>query len=237
MIAPRLRGPVDGDSNAAQTACTALMFGLFHQRRTGVGQFLSTSMIGGNVYSYSDDAVTYDGQAARFAVSDPEQYGLNALYRLYKTGDGWIFLAATNHKERAALEPALGVQLPDGDDARVAALDRSLRRPESRRGRAASSPEAGVGCATVFPDGHPTFIATDPAMLETGLAADIEHPLFGTIRRHGLPAPLSETPGPRRPRLPARPAHRSDPAGSSATRGDASTSPSSRPTKVVFGPD
>ena len=38
------------------------MFGLFHQRRTGEGQFLSTSMIGGNVYSYSDDAVTYDGK-------------------------------------------------------------------------------------------------------------------------------------------------------------------------------
>ena len=52
-----------------------------------------------------------------------------------------------------------------------------------------------MGCATVFPDGHPTFIATDDVMLETGLATDIEHPLFGTIRRHGLPALLSETPG------------------------------------------
>jgi crotonobetainyl-CoA:carnitine CoA-transferase CaiB-like acyl-CoA transferase len=47
----------------------------------------------------------------------------------------------------------------------------------------------------VFPDGHPAFIATDDVMLDTGLAADIEHPLFGTIRRHGLPAWLSETPG------------------------------------------
>ena len=107
VIAPRLRGPIDGDSNAAQTACSALMFGLFHQRRTGVGQFLSTSMIGGNVYSYSDDAVTYDGKPP-VALSDPEQFGLNALYRLYQTGDGWIFLAATNDKERAALEADAG---------------------------------------------------------------------------------------------------------------------------------
>jgi crotonobetainyl-CoA:carnitine CoA-transferase CaiB-like acyl-CoA transferase len=127
-------------------------------------------------------------------VSDPEQYGLNALYRLYKTGDGWIFLAATNDKERAALEATLGLQLPDGDDARIAALT------EAFTGRKADELEheltqAGVGCATVFPDGHPAFIATDDVMLETGLAADIEHPLFGTIRRHGLPALLSETPG------------------------------------------
>ena len=55
--------------------------------------------------------------------------------------------------------------------------------------------EAGVGCASVFADGHPAFIATDEAIFEAGLAADIEHPLFGTIRRHGLPAVLSETPG------------------------------------------
>ena len=193
VIAPRLRGPIDGDSNAAQTACSALMFGLFHQRRTGVGQFLSTSMIGGNVYSYSDDAVTYQGKPP-VPVSDPEQYGLHALYRLYKTGDGWIFLAATNDKERVALEGTLGLQLPDGDDAHRRAHGR-VHRPQGRRARARAHAGRRVGCATVFPDGHPAFIATDPVMLETGLAADVEHPLFGTIRRHGLPAALSETPG------------------------------------------
>jgi crotonobetainyl-CoA:carnitine CoA-transferase CaiB-like acyl-CoA transferase len=169
------------------------MFGLFHQRRTGVGQFLSTSMIGGNVYSYSDDAVTYAGKPP-IALSDPEQYGLNALYRLYETADGWIFLAATNDKERTALEQALGARLPDSDDARAAVLatafaDRKADELEHEL------TDAGVGCATVFPDGHPAFIATDEVILETGLAADIEHPLFGTIRRHGLPAKLSETPG------------------------------------------
>jgi crotonobetainyl-CoA:carnitine CoA-transferase CaiB-like acyl-CoA transferase len=47
----------------------------------------------------------------------------------------------------------------------------------------------------VFADGHPAFVATDPIALQTGLAAEIEHPLFGAIRRHGLPALLSETPG------------------------------------------
>jgi crotonobetainyl-CoA:carnitine CoA-transferase CaiB-like acyl-CoA transferase len=193
VIAPRLRGPVDGDSNAAQTACSALMFGLFHQRRTGVGQFLSTSMIGGNVYSYSDDAVTYEGKPA-LAASDPEQFGLNALYRLYKSGDGWIFLAATNDKERVALEEALRLHLPDNDDARVAALTEAFADRKAHEIEHELT-QAGVGCATVFPDGHPAFIATDEVMLETGLAADVEHPLFGTIRRHGLPAVLSETPG------------------------------------------
>jgi crotonobetainyl-CoA:carnitine CoA-transferase CaiB-like acyl-CoA transferase len=169
------------------------MFGLFHQRRTGEGQFVATSMIGGNVYSYSDDAVTYTGKPP-VALSDPEQYGLNALYRLYKTADGWIFLAATNDKERAALEEALGIELPDGDDVRAAALTQAFEERNADETEHALT-EAGVGCGAVFPDGHPAFIAIDRVILETGLAADIEHPLFGTIRRHGPPAMLSETPG------------------------------------------
>jgi crotonobetainyl-CoA:carnitine CoA-transferase CaiB-like acyl-CoA transferase len=193
VVAPRLRSPVDGDSNAAQTACTALMFGVYHQRRTGEGQFLSTSMIGGNVYSYSDDAVTYAGKPP-VPASDPEQLGLNALYRLYRTADGWIFLAATNEQERTALTRTLGIELPDGDDARATALagvfaDRKAEECEEELSA------AGVGCAAVFADGHPAFIATDPVMFETGLASEIEHPLYGTIRRHGVPAMLSETPG------------------------------------------
>ena len=216
VIAPRLRGPVDGDSNAAQTACTALMFGLFHQRRTGVGQFLSTSMIGGNVYSYSDDAVTYDGKPP-VAQSDPEQLGLNALYRLYQTGDGWVFLAATNDKERAALATTLGVELPDGDDARAAVLAAAFADRKADEVEAELT-EAGVGCASVFADGHPAFIATDEAIFEAGLAADIEHPLFGTIRRHGLPAVLSETPGRLAPGCAPGPAHRSRSSPSWATR-------------------
>ena len=87
------------------------------------------------------------------AQSDPEQLGLNALYRLYETADGWIFLAATNDKERHALERTLGVELPDGDDARAAVLAAAFPERKAdemehelsrrrRRVRHASSPTA-----------------------------------------------------------------------------------------------
>jgi crotonobetainyl-CoA:carnitine CoA-transferase CaiB-like acyl-CoA transferase len=193
VIAPRLRGPIDGDSNAAQTACTALMLGLFHQRRTGEGQFLASSMIGGNVYSYADDAVVYQGKPAVLA-SDPEQYGLSALYRLYPVADGWIFLAAATEREQAALENALGVSLPDGDDARIALLAEVLAERKAKELEQVLS-DVGVGVAAVAPDGHPATASTDPVMLDTGLVVEIDHPLFGTIRRHGLPAVLSDSPG------------------------------------------
>ena len=95
--------------------------------------------------------------------------------------------------------------------------------------------EAGVGCASVFADGHPAFIATDEAILEAGLAADIEHPLFGTIRRHGLPAVLSETPGRLAPGSLRGQHTDSDPHASSATPPEQIAELEAK--QVVFGPD
>ena len=234
VIAPRLRGPVDGDSNAAQTACSALMFGLFHQRRTGVGQFLSTSMIGGNVYSYSDDAVTYDGKPP-VPVSDPEQYGLNALYRLYKTGDGWIFLAATNDKERAALEhDARASQLPDGDDARIAVLaeafaDRKADEIEHELTRGRRRLRHGLPRRPSHVHRHRRRDARDGARRRHRAPA---------LRHHPPPRPPGgalRDAGPHRPGLPPGPAHRSDPRRSWATRPEQIAELEAK--KVVFGPD
>ncbi len=53
----------------------------------------------------------------------------------------------------------------------------------------------GVGCVEVFEGGTSTFTNTDPVLKETGLVAEVDHPLFGRILRHGLPVEMSKTPG------------------------------------------
>jgi crotonobetainyl-CoA:carnitine CoA-transferase CaiB-like acyl-CoA transferase len=206
VVAPRLRGPVDGDSNAALAVCSAILLGLTHQRRTGEGQFVSTTMILGNAYGYSDDFNAYAGKPP-VPLSDPEQYGLNALYRLYRTGEGWVFLAAPRQTEWEALASALGhaewrddarFETADARRANDAALASAIAEALTSRDAADWEKlltEAGVGCARVFPDGHSAFSATDPVMRETGLVVEIEHPLFGKLLRHGLPVAFSETPG------------------------------------------
>ncbi len=62
VVLPRLRGAVDGDSNAALAVLTSILLALYDQRRTGTGQFLSTTMIGGNALAYADDFVRYEGK-------------------------------------------------------------------------------------------------------------------------------------------------------------------------------
>ena len=118
VVLPRLRGAVDGDSNAALAVLTSILLALYDQRRTGKGQFLSTTMIGGNALAYADDFVRYEGKPP-LAVADEENHGLHALYRLYRAEAGWVFLAAPRAREWEALVEALG--RPDlAADARFA---------------------------------------------------------------------------------------------------------------------
>jgi crotonobetainyl-CoA:carnitine CoA-transferase CaiB-like acyl-CoA transferase len=206
IVAPRLRGPVDGDTNAALAVCSALLFGLAHQRRTGEGQFVETSMIGSNAFPYSDDFNSYAGKPpARLA--DEEQYGLHALYRLYETETGWVFLAAPTQGEWERLAATIA-RTDLLDDDRFSAPDHRLANDEALvtelakvfAARPATEWEerltaAGVGCAEAFEGGHSAFTCTDPVMKETGLVLEVDHPIFGRIVRHGLPAHFSETPG------------------------------------------
>lgn len=206
VILPRLRGITDGDSNAALATCTALVLAMYHKRRTGEGQLLSTSMLGGNLWAYADDAVRYEGKPA-MPMADPELYGLNALYRLYQAETGWIFLAAPRQKEWEKLAHALDrsdllsdsrFATPEArlthDEALITELESVFRQKSAEEWENALVP-LGIACVAVFEDTNSAFTNTDPVLKETGLVAEVEHPLFGRILRHGLPVRFSETPG------------------------------------------
>lgn len=206
VILPRLRGYTDGDSNAALATCTALVLALYHKRRTGEGQFLSTSMLGGNLWAYADDAVRYEGKPPT-PMTDPDLHGLNALYRFYQAGTGWVFLAAPRQKEWEALVNALErsdllsdprFATPEArvenDEALIGELEPVFRQKSAEEWEAALVP-LGVACVSAFEGTNSEFTNTDPVLKETGLVAEVDHPLFGRILRHGLPVRFSETPG------------------------------------------
>ena len=103
VVLPRLRGIVDGDSNAALAVLSSILLALYDQRRTGTGQFVSTTMIGGNALAYADDFVRYEGKPV-LATPDEENHGLHALYRLYRAERGWVFLACTASARMGGLD-------------------------------------------------------------------------------------------------------------------------------------
>ncbi len=206
VIVPRLSHVVDGDSNAALTVLAAITLGVYHQQRTGQGQFVTTSMIGGNAYAYSDDFCRYEGKPP-VPICDSENYGLNALYRLYRASEGWVCLAVTTDREWRAFGEAVDAKSllddarfataaarGDHDDELVTIIGEILgRRPAAEWEKLLT--DAGVGCVTAFEGGQAAFTCTDPVLRETGLTVESEHPRFGSIVRAGLPVTFSETPG------------------------------------------
>jgi crotonobetainyl-CoA:carnitine CoA-transferase CaiB-like acyl-CoA transferase len=207
IVAPRLNQVVDGDSNGALAVLAAVALGVYHQRRTGQGQFLMTSMIGGNAWSYSDDFNSYAGKPG-VPRCDSDYMGISALYRNYKAaGESWATLAVTTDPEWDTLVSALGApelrsdprfttsqarQL--NDDALIAELTaRFALKPASEWEAELSA--AGVGCVEASMSGHAMFAAFDPVLRATGLSVESEHPLFGSLWRAAPPIAFSETPG------------------------------------------
>ena len=204
VVMPHLTQLVDGDSNAALVVLAALSLGIYHQQRTGEGQFLGTSMIGGNAWAYSDDFCSYSGKPP-ISLCDSDYYGTGALDRVYEAhGGSWVSLAVRSEAEFAALLGAMGL---DADDRFASATARAEHDDEliSLLGKAFAEKTAAeweselsavrVGCVEVNMKGQPVFTSFDPVLRETGLTVAVEHPLYGEIIRAAPPISFSETPG------------------------------------------
>jgi crotonobetainyl-CoA:carnitine CoA-transferase CaiB-like acyl-CoA transferase len=205
VVQPRLNQIVDGDSNAALAVLAATALGVYHQRRTGRGQFLSTSMIAGNAWAYSDDFCRFAGKTP-LAVCDSDYYGVCALYRVYEAAEGWICLAVTTEREwhdfTATAELAelaadrrfatASARAAHDAELTAALTDQFARRPAAEWEAMLSAVD--VGCVQVFMGGQPAFTSTDLVLRATGLTLEEEHPLFGTVVRAAPPVAFSETP-------------------------------------------
>lgn len=204
VVMPHLNQLVDGDSNAALAVLAALSLGLYHQQRTGEGQFVGTSMIGGNAWAYSDDFCSYAGKPPT-PLCDSDYYGTSAVDRLYEAADGtWVALCVRSDAEFAMLLDALNVVSDDRfasaaertehDDELVGLLSAKFtERPAAEWESILSS--ARIGCVEANLKGQPVFTSFDPVLRETGLTVAVEHPIYGEIVRAAPPISFSETPG------------------------------------------
>jgi crotonobetainyl-CoA:carnitine CoA-transferase CaiB-like acyl-CoA transferase len=204
VVFPHLNQITDGDSNAALTLLAALSLGLYHQKRTGEGQFLGTSMIGGNAWAYSDDFCSYEGKPP-IPLCDSEYFGTSALDRLYEAAaDSWVSLAVRSDAEFTALANAMGLGADDRfasataraehDEELVSLLAKKFAERTAAEWESVLS-TARVGCVEVNMKGQPVFTSFDPVLRETGLTVAAKHPIYGELVRAAPPISFSETPG------------------------------------------
>jgi crotonobetainyl-CoA:carnitine CoA-transferase CaiB-like acyl-CoA transferase len=191
-------GPTaNADAAAALVVATAQLLGLVARQRTGKGQYAETTMLCSNAYVVSSEFIDYDG---RQAMAHHDENGVNALYRLYQTRDGWVFLAAPLPSEWPRVSQVLGL----GQDDRFATaegrahhdVELSSAIGEVLREYAAAEWErrlrqADVGCVEVSQVPLSEFTISSPTVRENGFVAEVTHPLFGNHLRHGPVVTLS----------------------------------------------
>lgn len=206
VVLPRLNQIIDGDSNAALVLLAAMSLGLYHQRRTGQGQLLTTSMIGGNAWAYSDDFCSYVGKQP-IPLCDSEYFGTGALDRVYEAAaGGWVYLVVRTDSELSALLDVLDLADLASDDRFATAAarvdhDEALQTLLADRfaQRSAATWEstlcaAGVGCVEADLRGQPVFTVYDEVLRDTGLTTTVDHPIYGELVRAAPPIAFSETP-------------------------------------------
>jgi crotonobetainyl-CoA:carnitine CoA-transferase CaiB-like acyl-CoA transferase len=196
-----------GDVASAMPSVTALLIALFHRNRTGEGQSMWSSIFHGSMLYTADSWLAADGTPAPRSELDAEQLGLDALYRLYETQDGWLQLAAVREEHWPALCRVLG-RGPLLDDPRFAtSADRTAHRSELtaeleraftgdlatnwRRALRAAGVPAEISVDTW--DGE--TILFDEELVRRGLVTEYHHPLLGRVRQFGNLITFSDTPG------------------------------------------
>lgn len=192
---------VQADGVSALGVGTALVLGLAARQRGHGGQAMLTSMLSTAAHALSQDMVEYEGRPPA-PGTDPEIYGLRALYRLYPAaGDGWVFLAAPKESEWAPLLAGLG------EGGAALASDERFATAASRaehdgalvdalaavfRGRPAADWErelvaADLGCCEVADAPVELHYLDDAFGRANGYVVDADSPTFGM---HARIAPL-----------------------------------------------
>ncbi len=190
-------GHSDGFSGLG--VAVGLLVALLARERGHGGQLMRTTMLTTMSHALSDDMFDYPGRP-QVAVPDPGLHGLHALYRLYETAAGWVFLAAPHEREWRALVGVLGDEGLAGDE-RFASVDSRRAEDEALtaildaafRARPAAEWEslltaADVACVEVAKGPvHAVLMDDDGLGRQLGLVTEVEHRLFD---RHTRLTPL-----------------------------------------------
>lgn len=178
-----------GDTGNGFLSVIGVLQALYHRHRTGEPQAVDTSILNAGLLLASAASVKADGTSLPRPQLDRMQLGLGPFYRLYRTADGWICLAAVTELHRERLGKALGTRAAD----LAGVLEREF---------------AALSTAAAFAllDGHdvPVEIADagfsarlfdDQQMWERGLVVAHDHPQLGRVETFGSSITFSETPG------------------------------------------
>jgi crotonobetainyl-CoA:carnitine CoA-transferase CaiB-like acyl-CoA transferase len=199
---PVMVGVPQADMVAGMFAAFAIAAALHARERTGEGQVIDATMIGGQVAMLSRQAARYfaDGTVPR---PEGNVHASIVPYQTFRASDGHVNIGVANNPlfERFChaldLEELLEDERFTDNPKRVAhrreivpIIERRIRTLTKaevvRRLREANVP---VGPINALDE-----VFSDPVVRHLGLIAEVDHPTAGRVRAPGIPVRLSGTP-------------------------------------------
>lgn len=194
------------DTGNAFLSVVGLVLALYRRGVDQKGQSVTTSLLNAGAVFSSEIFLTEDGPVD-YPKLDKEQSGLGPLYRLYRTYDGWIQIAAVGAGHFPALCEALGRKDLSSDERFESAAGRKRNRAaledilslvfreKTSQQLQNSFDAAGVPNEIPVDTRNGESILHDEENLRLGLSVAYEHPLFGMLHQFGQLIFLSDTPG------------------------------------------
>jgi len=185
---------VQSDGIAALGVASALLVGLYAKRRGIALPHLTASMFGTALQATINHNTGYAGRPA-IESTDDQFHGLNALYRMYRAADGWVFLAAPLAREWPALAKAMAPYVDlhaderfageasraDHDEALIEALAPVFVTKSAAEWELELTSQ-DVGCVEVAECNSELMLQTD-LFFEAGYAVSAHSPIFEEHRR------------------------------------------------------
>ena len=146
------------------------VLGLLARERFGIGQKADANLLAAGALMNADGFIHYDDKTPR-PLPDANQFGLGARRRLYRTSDGWIYLAA----DAPAQDDEAAEFLDGAEDALAGMSTADALDALSAR---------GLPCAPVVEDYARGFFQ-DPQAQANGMIAELTHPALGALNLSG----------------------------------------------------
>jgi crotonobetainyl-CoA:carnitine CoA-transferase CaiB-like acyl-CoA transferase len=190
------------DLGAALFATTGILAALHHRTRTGLGQFIDTSLVEAGIALSVWEATEYFAGAGVPAALG-SAHRMNAPYQAIRCADGYVTIGANTNRLFQRLCRVLGhPEWSDDPDfasnaarvrnrARLAAMIESIMSGQSSGHWLALLDAADIPCG---PINDYAQVFSDPQVAARGMVLQIDHPVLGPLRTLGSPIKMSATP-------------------------------------------
>jgi crotonobetainyl-CoA:carnitine CoA-transferase CaiB-like acyl-CoA transferase len=185
---------VQSDGIAAHGVASAMMVALYAKRRGKTLSNVVTTMLGTVQQAMIPYNASYASRPPTRAADD-QFFGMNALYRMYRAADGYVFLAAPLPREWSALAKAMSPYVDLHADERFADADSRAAHDDeliaalatvfATKNKLEWEQELcaqDVGCVEVVEANSELVLQTDP-YFEAGYAVEAVSPIFEEHRR------------------------------------------------------